>query len=38
MKVVCAWCGCVIVEGTSEHISHGICLECSLREFYNKEV
>jgi phage FluMu protein Com len=27
MKVVCAWCGKVLQEG-SEPISHGICPEC----------
>lgn len=28
LKVVCAWCGKVLVEGSGP-VSHGICAECA---------
>lgn len=42
MKVVCAWCKKVLVDGDDELISHGICEDCTKKvmlelENYKKE-
>jgi hypothetical protein len=31
VRVICSWCRAVIVDGTIEPTSHGICAECSRR-------
>ena len=28
MKIICAWCGAIIKDGTEEIVSHGICRPC----------
>ena len=28
-KVVCAWCGGLMQDGNSEHVSHGMCQTCA---------
>ena len=29
IKVLCAWCGVTIREGTGPRVSHGICPSCA---------
>ena len=31
VKVVCAYCGAVMVEGPADPVSHGICAFCELK-------
>ena len=28
-KVECAWCGALMQDGQSEHVSHGMCARCA---------
>lgn len=37
MRVVCAWCECVIEEGPERELSHGICDECAEEVFPKDE-
>jgi len=31
MRVVCAWCGAVLSDGTEGRVSHGICEPCKIK-------
>jgi len=32
VKVICAWCKAVIVDGPPHPVSHGICAECAKKK------